>query len=128
MTPKAAADLIRPHFKLPHISPDMRREYAFTEAVADELGVERTVLNMLALSDALHEAGVTHDRHDYPKHLYRKALPDGVTLAHFKNAHYDPRHDHICVMVADDNEEHALDDGWVDDPAKLRAVDTREPA
>lgn len=116
MTPKDAADALRPSFHLLQMPADDRHHVKFVEAVAAELGVESTPFNLYQVGAALAGAKIEHDPIEYPKMLYSRQFPkDSIA------ATYHIRRDHVSTIVNNDEELDALGDGWVTDPTDLPA-------
>jgi hypothetical protein len=118
MTPKEAADKLRPDFKLELMPAEHRHHIKFVEHVATELGVEHTHFNLAQVADALDKAGLEADSTEYPKMLFSREhhKAEGVAASV-----YDKRHDAMWVHVASAEEAEKLGDGWVDDLGKLPA-------
>lgn len=116
MNAKEAADQLRPTFKLEAMPPDARHHILFVEAVATELGVAHTPFNLQQVASALDDHGIQGDVHHYPLMLFsrRHHNVEGVEASQ-----YDARHDHCFVVVANEEQEKALGDGWVDALDKL---------
>lgn len=116
MTPKQAADKLRPDFHLELIPAEERHHVAFVEAVADELGIEKTHFNMAQVAAAIDHAGIEQDSNEYPKMLFSR---DHHAAEGIAASIYDKRHDAMWVHVASEDEAKKLGSGWVDDLGKL---------
>lgn len=116
MTPKEAADKLRPDFKLELMPAEHRHHVKFVESVATELGVEHTHFNLAQVADALDKAEIEADSNEYPKMLFSRThhAEDGVAASV-----YDKRHDLVWVHVANAEEAGKLGGEWVDDIGKL---------
>jgi len=116
MTPKAAADKLRPDFKLDLMPADERHHIKFVELVATELGVEHTHFNLAQVANALDHHEITADSNEYPKMLFSRThhAEDGVAASV-----YDKRHDAVWVHVANEDEAKKLGGDFVDDLGKL---------
>ncbi len=118
MTPKEAADKLRPIFKLEQMPAEDRHAVKFVEAVATELGVERTPFNLHQVAGALEQHEISHDPHEYPKMLFsRTHHQEAISTPSI----YDKRHDHCWVNVMNAEEEAKLGSDWVDHIGKLPA-------
>jgi hypothetical protein len=116
MTPKEAADKLRPEFHLELMPADERHHVKFVEAVATELGVEHTHFNLAQVANALDKHEIDADSNEYPKMLFSRThhTEDGVAASI-----YDKRHDAVWVHVASEDEAKKLGSGFVDDLGKL---------
>ena len=118
MTPKEAAEKLRPFFKLDQMPSDDRHTVKFVEAVATELGIEHTPFNLHQVAGALHEHDLKQDSNEYPKMLYsRTHHAEAITTPSI----YHDRHDCVWCNVKDVEEEAKLGAGWVDSVEKLPA-------
>jgi hypothetical protein len=116
MTPKDAADKLRPTFVLTHMPPEDRHHIVFVEAVAAELGVEATAFNLQQVASALDEADIRGDDLHFPLMLYSRQhhAIDGVAAST-----YYPRHDFTFVVVDNEDQLKSLGSGWVENPNDL---------
>lgn len=116
MTPKEAADKIRPDFHLEQMPVEDRHHIKFVEDVAEELGVEPTPFNLHQVGESLDRADIHPDDNTYPKMLFsrqhhtEKGIPASV---------YDARHDLTWVHVANEEEASKLGSGWVENVLDL---------
>lgn len=118
MNAKEAADQIRAafHLEVEKIPPETQHHINFLKAVATELGVDHTPFNLHQVETALADANIHRDSNEYPKMLFSRQHPaNGIAGT------YDARHDRVWTVVADEDQEDAIGDGWVTDPAKLPA-------
>lgn len=116
MNAKEAADQIRAafHLEVEKIPPETQHHINFLKAVATELGVDHTPFNLHQVETALADANIHRDSNEYPKMLFSRQHPaNGIAGT------YDARHDHVWTVVADEDQEDAIGDGWVPDPSKL---------
>jgi|SRR5581483_9711365 len=122
MTPKEAADKLRPDFHLELMPAEHRHHVKFVEAVATELGVEHNHFNLAQVAEAIDKAGIEADSNEYPKMLFSREhhQVDGIAPSV-----YHARLDAMWTHVASAEEAEKLGDGWVDDLSKLPA---RKPA
>ena len=116
MTPKEAADKLRPDFKLELMPAEHRHHVRFVEAVATELGVEHTHFNLAQVADALDHHEIKADSNEYPKMLFSRTHHAEEAVA---ASVYDKRHDAVWVHVASEDEATKLGAGFVDDLGKL---------
>lgn len=116
MTPKEAADKIRPDFHLAQMPAEDHHHVKFVEEVASELGVEPTAFNLHQVADALDHAEIHGDADEYPKMLFSRShhAEEGVAASV-----YDKRHDLAWVHAANEDEASKLGPDWVDDISKL---------
>ena len=116
MNAQEAAERLRPSFKLEAMPAEDRHHVKFVEDVATALGIEHSHFNLHQVADAVDRAGIEQDSNEYPKMLYSRqhhaVKAVGASM-------YDPRHDHVWTVVADEEQAAALPEGWVDDIAKL---------
>lgn len=105
-----AAEAIRPTFHLESMPPEDRHHVLFVEAVADELGIEKTAFNMHQVASALDAADIHQDSNEFPMMLYsRQHHADGDVAPSV----YDQRGDYVWVHVANEDEAKSLGSGWV---------------
>jgi len=116
VTPKQAADALRPHFNLEQMPAEDRHHVKFVEAVATELGIEHTHFNLAQVASALDHHEISADSNEYPKMLFSREhhKVDGIAPSI-----HDARHKAMWVHVASPEEAAKLGEGWVDDLAKL---------
>jgi hypothetical protein len=116
MTPKEAADKIRPNFHLVSMPPEDRHHVLFVESVAAELGVEPTPFNLHQVAGALDDADIHGDDLHFPLMLYSRQhhAVEGVAAST-----YYPRHDLTFVTVENKEQLDALGEGWVENIADL---------
>lgn len=116
MTPKEAADVLRPNFHLASMPPDARHHMLFVEQVTAELGIDASGFNLAQVASALDEAHIEGEPLEYPKMLYSRrhhAIKD------IEASIYLPRHDCVSVHVANADEAGKLGSGFVEDMAQL---------
>lgn len=116
MTPKDAADKIRPDFHLEQMPAEDRHHVKFIEDVATELGVEHTPFNLHQVGEALDHAGIEPDSNEYPKMLYSRTHHSDIAIA---PSYYDKRHDYVHCHVASAQEAAKLGSDWKENPADL---------
>ena len=112
MTPKEAAEALRPTFHLHSMPPEARHHMEFVEKVATELEIEPTPFNLHQVAEALDEAEIKGDSIEYPKMLYSRqhhAVKDVAASV------YLPRHDAVAVHVESQEQADALGHGWFSD-------------
>ena len=116
MTPKEAADKIRPTFHLVAMPPQDRHHVLFVEAVAAELSIDPTHFNLHQVAGALDDAGIHGDAPQYPLMMYSRqhhAIKDIAASTYY------PRHDFVFTMVENADQANKLGEGWVEDISKL---------
>lgn len=111
MTPKEAADKLRPHFHLHAMPPDARHHVAFVEQIADELGIDKTPFNLHQVAEALDREGIEGDSLQYPMMLYSRRHH---AVAGIEPSVYLPRHDAVAVHVANEEQAKELGEGWIE--------------
>jgi hypothetical protein len=116
MTPKEAADKIRPTFHLAQMPAEDRHRVLFVENVAAELGIEATPFNLHQVAGALDEAGIHGDAPQYPLMMYSRQHHAVRDIA---ASTYYPRHDFVFATVENADEANKLGEGWVEDSSKL---------
>lgn len=116
MTPKEAADKIRPDFHLEQMPAEDRHHIKFIEDVGKELGVETTPFNLHQVGQALHHAGIEPDDNEYPKMLYSRSHHAEKDVA---ASIYDARHDFVWAHVANEDEAKKLGPDWFEDVSEL---------
>ena len=116
MTPKEAADKIRPDFHLEQMPAEDRHHIKFVEDVAVELGIEPTPFNLHQVGAALDHAGIHPDSNEFPKMLYSRTHHSDPAIA---PSYYDKRHDMVHVHVASAEEADKLGAGWFENIADL---------
>jgi hypothetical protein len=116
MTPKEAAEAIRPTFHLHAMPPEARHHVKFVEDVAAELGIEPTLYNVMHVANALDHAEIRGEPLHYPMMLYSRQhhAVEGVAASV-----YEQRHDFVWVQVENEDQAKALGDGWVESIAEL---------
>jgi hypothetical protein len=125
MTPKEAAEAIRPTFHLESMPAEDRHHVKFVEDVATELGVEHTAFNLHQVASALDTANLHEDSNEYPKMLYSRKHHSAEGIS---SSFYDKRHKYMFVLVKDEEDAAKLGSDWVDDPAKLSPLSDAPPA
>jgi len=116
MTPKEAADKLRPDFHLALMPAEERHHVKFVEAVAAELGVEPTHFNLAQVANAIDHHGIEADSFEYPKMMFSRTHHSDPSIP---PSFYDKRHDHVWVHVASAEEAEKLGAGWVEDHMRL---------
>lgn len=116
MTPKEAADKIRPDFHLAQMPAEARHHVKFIEDVATELHVAHTPFNLHQVGEALDHAGIEPDSNEYPKMLYARThhAEHGIAASV-----YDRRHDWVHASVNSADEAAKLGPEWKENPADL---------
>jgi len=116
MTPKDAADKLRPIFKLEDMPADDRHHVKFIEQVATELGIEHTPFNLHQVAGALEQHKIKPDSNEYPKMLFsRTHHAEAIATPSI----YHDRHDCVWCNVMNADEEAKLGKDWVDSIDKL---------
>jgi hypothetical protein len=109
ITAEEAARRIATKFDPVVIATDNVRHEGFLKSVAIALRADPNPANLEQIAKLLTEAKVYLPDHEYPKMLFSRSHPE--------NGHpgtYDPRHDHVSAIVANEDEASALGSGWVD--------------
>jgi hypothetical protein len=111
-----AAARIRDDFVPAVVDPKYARHHVFLASVAGHLGADPNPPNLQQIADLLGKAEVALPNHDYPKMLYGRTLPDAE---HGFESHINLRHDHVGVVVRNEEDAKKLGGGWVENPADL---------
>jgi hypothetical protein len=125
LSAEEAANAIRGEFVAESMPPEYHHQAKFLTAVARHLGVEESPANLTGIAKALEAKGIAFPDLEYPKMLYGRTGPD--PMLGFES-HYDPRHDHIGVVVNNEDDAKKLGSGWVEDPSELPAREEKPVA
>lgn len=113
-----AAIIIRADFVPVSVDPEIVRQEEFLTSVAGYLNADPNPDNLKQISDLLGKADVELPDHEYPKMLYSRTIPDEE---YGFETHTSVRHDHVGVIIHNEDDAKKLGSGWVENPAELPA-------
>lgn len=123
ITAEEAARRISGEFEPVAMDPEKAHHGRFLSAVAGYLGAEPNPANLDQIADLLGKIEVQLPDHEYPKMLYSRTLPPAE---HGFESHLSLRHDHVGVIVNNDEDAQKLGSGWIENPADLPKRDKGE--
>lgn len=123
ITAEEAANRIRGDFEPVALDPEKAHHGRFLAAVAGYLGAEPNPVNLDQIAELLGKIEVQLPDHEYPKMLYSRTLP-APELGY--KSYLSLRHDHVGVIVNNEEDAKKLGPGWIENPADLPKRDKGE--